>query len=33
MASSIQELELFVRDALLRGESKDAIRKVMLEAG
>jgi hypothetical protein len=33
MASGTQDLELFVRDALLRGQTKDAIRKVLLEAG
>ncbi len=33
MASGTQELELFVRDALLRGQTKDSIRKALLEAG
>lgn len=33
MASGTQDLEQFVRDALLRGESRDTIRKAMLEAG
>jgi Domain of unknown function (DUF5671) len=33
MASGTQDLELFVRDALLRGQTKDAIRKALLDAG
>lgn len=33
MPSGAEELELFARDALLRGLDKDSIRKVMLEAG
>lgn len=33
MASGSQELELFVRDALLRGQSKDAIAQALAAAG
>lgn len=33
MVSATQDLEFFVRDALLRGENKDTIRKALLEAG
>ena len=33
MASGTEELEVFARDALLRGLDKESIRKVMLEAG
>jgi hypothetical protein len=33
MAAGTQELELFTRDALLRGLDKESIRRAMLEAG
>jgi hypothetical protein len=33
MASGTQDLELFVRDALFRGQTKDTIRKALLDAG
>lgn len=33
MTSATQDLELFVRDALMRGQSKEGIKKAMLEAG
>jgi Domain of unknown function (DUF5671) len=33
MASGTQDLDLFVREALLRGETKDTTRKALLEAG
>jgi len=33
MASGTQDLELFVREALLRGQTRESIRKALLEAG
>jgi hypothetical protein len=33
MASATHDLELFVRDALLRGLKKEDIRKAMVDAG